>query len=44
MKNNKTMKVSALKKQVGLRVEEITKGLQNPTSRNEPISVDWEGY
>jgi hypothetical protein len=42
MKNNKTMKISELKKIVGQRVEEITKGLQRPTSRNETIAVDWE--
>jgi WD40 repeat protein len=42
MKNNETIKVSELKKQVGRRVEEITKGLQKPTSRNETIAVDWK--
>ena len=41
MKNNTTMKISELKRIVGLRVEELTKGLQKPTSRNETIAVDW---
>ena len=36
-----TMKISELKKIVGERVVEITKGLQKPTSRNETIAVDW---
>ncbi|HMU46823.1 MAG TPA: caspase family protein [Chitinophagaceae bacterium] len=37
-----TLKISELKKIVGERVEELTKGLQKPTSRNENIAVDWE--
>ncbi len=37
-----TMKISELKKTVGERVEQITKGLQKPTSRNETIAVDWD--
>ncbi len=37
-----TMKISELKKTVGERVVEITKGLQKPTSRNETIAVDWQ--
>ncbi|MEO6253084.1 MAG: caspase family protein [Ferruginibacter sp.] len=37
-----TMKISELKKTVGERVVEITKGLQKPTSRNETIAVDWK--
>ena len=37
-----SMKISELKKFVGERVVEITKGLQKPTSRNETIAVDWE--
>ncbi|MEO6612120.1 MAG: caspase family protein [Chitinophagaceae bacterium] len=36
-----TLKISQLKKIVGKRVEELTKGLQKPTSRNETIAVDW---
>jgi WD40 repeat protein len=36
-----TMKISALKKTVGERVEQLTHGLQKPTFRNEPIAVDW---
>jgi hypothetical protein len=35
------MKISQLKKIVGERVEELTRGLQKPTSRNETIAVDW---
>ena len=41
MEKNKTMKISELKKIVGQRVEELTNGLQKPTSRNENVSVDW---
>lgn len=37
-----TMKISELKKTVGARVEELTNGLQKPTSRNEAIAVDWD--
>ncbi|MBP6288020.1 MAG: caspase family protein [Ferruginibacter sp.] len=36
-----TMKISDLKKIVGARVVELTKGMQKPTSRNEAIAVDW---
>ena len=36
------MKISELKRIVGERVEQITNGLQKPTSRNETIAVDWE--
>ncbi len=41
MKNHPQMKISELKAIVGKRVEELTKGLQKPTSRNETIAVDW---
>ena len=41
MKTNATMKISELKTIVGKRVEELTNGLQKPTSRNETIAVDW---
>ncbi len=41
IENNKTMMISELKKLVGKRVEELTDGLQKPTSRNENISIDW---
>ena len=41
MQQNKTMKISELKRIVCNRVEELTKGLQKPTSRNETIAVDW---
>jgi hypothetical protein len=37
-----TMKVSELKKIVGARVQELTNGMQKPTSRNEAIAVDWK--
>ncbi len=36
-----SMKISELKKIVGERVQELTNGLQKPTSRNENISADW---
>ncbi|MBL0233872.1 MAG: caspase family protein [Chitinophagaceae bacterium] len=42
MEKKKTMKISEIKKIVGQRVEELTNGLQKPTSRNENIAVDWE--
>jgi hypothetical protein len=42
MQQYDTLKVSELKRIVGMRVEELTKGLQIPTSRNETISVDWK--
>jgi hypothetical protein len=41
MQKNPTMKISELKKIVGERVEQLTNGLQKPTSRNEMIAVDW---
>jgi len=41
MNNNPTIKISELKKIVGERVEQLTNGLQKPTSRNENIAVDW---
>ncbi|MEO7923339.1 MAG: caspase family protein [Chitinophagaceae bacterium] len=41
MKANSSMKISEMKKIVGKRVEELTKGLQKPTSRNETIALDW---
>ncbi len=42
MNANSSMKISELKKIVGERVEQLTKGLQKPTSRSESIVVDWE--
>jgi WD40 repeat protein len=36
-----TIRISELKKIVGERVEQLTNGLQKPTSRNETIAVDW---
>ena len=41
MQENKEMKLSKLKTAVGKRVEELTNGLQKPTSRNETIENDW---
>jgi hypothetical protein len=41
MKDHPQMKISELKTIVGKRVEELTKGLQKPTSRNETIALDW---
>ncbi|HQZ73301.1 MAG TPA: caspase family protein [Chitinophagaceae bacterium] len=41
MSSHPSMKISELKNIVGKRVEELTKGLQKPTSRNETIAVDW---
>jgi len=41
MQKYPSMKISELKKIVGERVEQLTKGLQKPTSRNEAIAVDW---
>ena len=35
------MKISELKKIVGERVQQLTNGMQKPTSRNETIVVDW---
>lgn len=34
--------ISELKKIAGERVAQLTRGLQQPTSRNEPMMVDWE--
>jgi hypothetical protein len=36
-----TIKISELKKIVGERVEQLTQGMQKPTSRNETIVADW---
>ena len=41
MDKNPVMKISELKKIVGQRVEQLTNGLQKPTSRNETIVMDW---
>lgn len=42
MKNHDLMKVSELKKYVGDKVVELTNGLQKPTTRNEPVAMDWD--
>ncbi len=42
LNKNKTIKVSELKKYVGQRVEQLTNGLQKPTTRNELKDFDWE--
>lgn len=41
MQKNSSIKISELKSIVGKRVEELTNGLQKPTSRNETITTDW---
>jgi hypothetical protein len=41
MQQKQEMKLSELKSAVGKRVEELTDGLQKPTSRNETIENDW---
>jgi hypothetical protein len=41
MKNNPSMTVSELRRIVGERVIEITRGMQQPTSRNENKLLDW---
>ncbi len=41
MDKHSTMKISELKKTVGARVEQLTNGMQKPTSRTEAIAVDW---
>ena len=41
-KTDKTLTVNGLKNYVEKRVEEITKGKQRPTSRQETMEVDWE--
>ena len=38
---NPGLKISELKRIVGERVEQLTNGLQKPTSRNETIVADW---
>lgn len=42
MMQNKNIKVSELKKYVGQRVEQLTNGLQKPTTRNELKDFDWD--
>lgn len=44
IKQNPTIKISVLKKIVGEKVNQITKGLQKPTTRNEMIAIDWPLY
>lgn len=41
MNNHPALKISELKKIVGERVDQLTNGLQKPTSRNETIVSDW---
>lgn len=41
MKKYLSLKISELRKIVGERVEQLTRGLQKPTSRNEIIAADW---
>ncbi|KXX67084.1 hypothetical protein AVL50_29385 [Flammeovirga sp. SJP92] len=42
MMNKETITVSELKKAVSQQVQEITNGLQQPTSRNETIENNWK--
>ena len=41
LSKNKTIRISELKKYVGLRVEQLTDGMQKPTTRNELKDFDW---
>jgi len=41
MNSQKEITVSTLKAAVGKRVEELTNGLQKPTSRSESLDFDW---
>ncbi len=41
MDKNQGLKISELRKLVGARVLELTNGKQRPTSRNEPVTADW---
>ncbi|MCC2548230.1 caspase family protein [Hymenobacter sp. BT175] len=42
MRANPTASVSGLKRYVIQRVSNLTAGMQVPTTRNEPLAVDWE--
>lgn len=42
MNTDTPLRISELKKQVSERVEQITRGLQKPTFRNETQETDWE--
>lgn len=42
MEKNKTVMVSKLKNIIEQRVEELTQGLQRPTSRNGMLEYDWQ--
>ena len=39
---DETLTVNGLKSYVEKRVEEVTRGKQSPTSRQETMEVDWE--
>lgn len=41
MKQHSEMKINELKKIVGEKVEQLTNGMQKPTSRSEAVSADW---
>lgn len=41
MNKNSSITISGLQKIVSKRVNELTKGLQQPTSRNENVEFDW---
>ena len=41
LKTHPYMRISELRKTVSAGVEQLTNGRQKPTSRNEPVAVDW---
>jgi uncharacterized caspase-like protein len=41
MRNYPSLKIGSLKKIIAQRVEELTKGLQKPTSRSEIVTAEW---
>jgi hypothetical protein len=42
LRNEKTVSISDLRKKVGDKVKELTRGQQQPTSRNETLTTDWD--
>lgn len=42
MNRSQSMTVTGLQKVVSQRVQELTKGMQQPTSRNENVTFDWK--
>jgi uncharacterized caspase-like protein len=41
MRDHPALKIKSLKYLLGKRVDELTDGLQKPTSRSEPFTLDW---